>query len=304
VTTVNFPSSSTVDSNLYIYKATYTPSSDFIGSVNISVPSSGVFSYSWLDVTSYVILGSGGGYFTSVTRTTAVTGGDTELINVDTEFRFELNELNSAYEVNEGDSLTFIFDTVHLSNSHSLSYRVYKLNSDNSASDDFDSGVSGSLYFVNGSSTINVTLRNDISTEGTETFVFAVYDSEGNYLTHKNFNVIDTSLTPPDAPILTLESDTGIFSDDLVTSSGVVTLNGLDPDGFWEYRFSNADVWQLGSGSTLSLSDDGEKTVYVRQTDLAGNTSDVSTLSFILDTLSDAPILTLESDTGIFSDDP
>jgi hypothetical protein len=235
VTTILFPSLQTVDANLHIYKSTYVPSVDFFGNVNFSIASSGVFSYSWLDYIEYVYNGmTGSGYWRTATRTVNISSGDFETVAVDTEFRYELNSANGIYEVNEGDSLAFDFDTVHLTNPNSLSYQIYKINSVESVDEDFDGSTSGGLTFINGRAVINAQLSADNFSEGTETFAIGIYDSQQNQLTFKVFDVIDTSLTPPDAPTLALQSDTGLSAGDSITSSSVIHLGVLVDKGFWE----------------------------------------------------------------------
>ena len=56
-------------------------------------------------------------------------------------------------------------------------------------------------------------------------------------------------------------------------------------NGAWEYRLNTTDAWQTGSGLSLTVTGDGTKSVYVRQTDLAGNTSTVSSLALTLDSI-------------------
>jgi hypothetical protein len=106
-------------------------------------------------------------------------------------------------------------------------------------------------------------------------------------------------------PTLALAADSGSSGSDRVTNSGVINVNGLEAGGSWEYSSNGGNSWSAGSGSSLTLSGDGPKTVRVRQTDAAGNVSEASAaLSVTLDTTAPAsPVPTLGSDTGSSASD-
>lgn len=94
--------------------------------------------------------------------------------------------------------------------------------------------------------------------------------------------------------------DTGISNSDGVTNNGLVQINDLSSGSIWEYSLDGA-TWKQGSGESLSLTGDGNKSVRIHQIDKAGNLSDNDSLSFTLDTK--APNVTtaitkLSSDTG------
>ncbi|MFK4624025.1 putative delta-60 repeat protein [Bradyrhizobium diazoefficiens] len=100
------------------------------------------------------------------------------------------------------------------------------------------------------------------------------------------------------APLLSLP-DSGILGDG-ITKAGKFTVFGLETDATWEYSV-NGGPYVAGTGSgitSFTVTGDGPKTVLVRQTDLAGNTSAPTSFSFTLDTSAAAPVLVLATDSG------
>ena len=93
-------------------------------------------------------------------------------------------------------------------------------------------------------------------------------------------------------------SDTGLGSIDLVTNQGGVQVSGLEADGVWSYSTDGGANWfasRSGTDTSLSVLGDDSQTVWVRQTDVAGNVSEVGSLSFELDTVAPSiPVLNLE----------
>jgi len=138
-------------------------------------------------------------------------------------------------------------------------------------------------------------------------------DLAGNTSTNSNALVF-TLKTLVDTPVTTgLQSDTGSSASDKLTNTGAVNVT-LEPVSTslagWQYSTNGGGTWIDGtlpvSGTTgvLTLSGDGAKSVIIRQTDLAGNTSSTSTpFTFTLDTTVAAPTLSLASDTGSSSSD-
>lgn len=99
---------------------------------------------------------------------------------------------------------------------------------------------------------------------------------------------VPVDLTAPAVPTLTLLNDTGVRSDDGVTSSGQIHVGGLE-DGATLRVSTNGGDWQaLAAGTTVVDQDwlfpfGGRPTVQVQQVDRAGNASDAASLSFTLD---------------------
>jgi len=86
------------------------------------------------------------------------------------------------------------------------------------------------------------------------------------------------------APTLALAADTGSSASDGVTRNGQINVTGLEAGGTWQYSSDGGGNWSNGSGTSLTLTGDGAKSVIARQTDLAGNASaNSSALGFTLD---------------------
>ena len=103
-------------------------------------------------------------------------------------------------------------------------------------------------------------------------------------------------MTDPAAPTLTLTNDTGSSGTDNITSNAALTLAGDEVGAVVEY--STDDINWSG---TLPVAAAGANTVYVRQTDVAGNVGPSSSITFTVDTAPpSAPSIDLAatSDTG------
>ena len=99
----------------------------------------------------------------------------------------------------------------------------------------------------------------------------------------------------PAAPVVALVNDTGTPGD-LITSDPGLTLTGTEAGATVEYS-ANGSAWTTAApGGVLGQ---GLDTVQVRQTDVAGNVSSPSSVSFALDSVAPvAPGVTLTNDTG------
>ncbi|WP_170968187.1 Ig-like domain-containing protein, partial [Vibrio kanaloae] len=167
----------------------------------------------------------------------------------------------------------------------------------------------------NGSSiSISATIERDgqETTPGTE-FVTTGFEALGMSRTQSlslldAFRSIDQRLgtdnetigdtTAPDAPTLTLDTDSGSAADDLLTNDGSFTVGGTEEGATAEYLVDGN--WT----TTAPVPTEGDNTITVRQTDAAGNTSGSSELTFTLDTTAPAaPTLTLDTDSGSAADD-
>jgi hypothetical protein len=119
-------------------------------------------------------------------------------------------------------------------------------------------------------------------------------------------NVSDAALLDflldTEAPLavdFTLAQDTGSSNADGITSVGKLLISAAEDNALVEYSTDGGQTW---SGGFTAV--EGLNTVQVRQTDLAGNTSDVAALSFTLDaTAPSAPMIALAQDTGLFAND-
>ncbi|MFG3502273.1 retention module-containing protein, partial [Pseudomonas sp. NPDC047963] len=105
----------------------------------------------------------------------------------------------------------------------------------------------------------------------------------------------DTSVS---APTVSLLIDSGASSSDSITNSGALTIGGTEAGATIEYSTDGGKTW-----SPTFTPAEGNNTVSVRQTDVAGNTSGATTISFVLDTQIAAPSVSLTSDTGASGSD-
>ena len=85
---------------------------------------------------------------------------------------------------------------------------------------------------------------------------------------------LDTTIV---APGVSLTNDTGTSNSDLITSDGTLTLANIEAGATVQYSVDGGTTW---TGSFTAV--EGANTVEVRQTDIAGNTSAVGTLTFTL----------------------
>ncbi|MFL7022131.1 Ig-like domain-containing protein [Vibrio cyclitrophicus] len=148
-------------------------------------------------------------------------------------------------------------------------------------------------YLVDG----NWTTTAPVPTEGDNTITVRQTDAAGNTSGSSELTfTLDT--TAPDAPTLTLDTDSGSAADDFLTNDGSFTVGGTEEGATVEYLVDGN--WT----TTAPVPTEGDNTITVRQTDAAGNTSGSSELTFTLDTTApDAPTLTLDTDSGSAADD-
>jgi hypothetical protein len=59
-------------------------------------------------------------------------------------------------------------------------------------------------------------------------------------------------MTTPNAPTLSLNNDSGINNQDGVTQSGLIRVDGLQPDALWQYSTDGGQNWRLGVRVGLS----------------------------------------------------
>ncbi|EIZ1354593.1 Ig-like domain-containing protein, partial [Vibrio vulnificus] len=98
--------------------------------------------------------------------------------------------------------------------------------------------------------------------------------------------------TAPDAPQISLDTDSGSLADDFLTNKGDFTVAGTEEGATVEY-FVNGE-WT----TTAPTPAEGDNTIIVRQTDAAGNTSGSSTLTFTLDTAAQAGTVSVDPITS------
>ncbi|EJX1090527.1 TPA: Ig-like domain-containing protein, partial [Vibrio vulnificus] len=148
-------------------------------------------------------------------------------------------------------------------------------------------------YFVDG----EWTTIEPVAVEGENTIIIRQTDEAGNSSESSTLTfTLDT--TAPDAPQISLDTDSGSLVDDFLTNKGDFTVAGTEEGATVEY-FVNGE-WTTTAPTPV----EGDNTIVVRQTDAAGNTSGSSTLTFTLDTTApDAPQINLDTDSGSLADD-
>ncbi|MGB1091388.1 MAG: Ig-like domain-containing protein, partial [Oceanobacter sp.] len=144
--------------------------------------------------------------------------------------------------------------------------------------------------FVAGESSNQISL-----TDGTyeaDDIVIRQYDLAGNMTETSNGGalVVDTTA---EAPVISLQNDSGLYDNDLITNDGTLSLSGVEEGATVQYSIDNENTW---SDSFTAI--EGENSVQVRQIDAAGNISAASeTLTFELDT---TPISTIDTSVVVF----
>ncbi|AYQ56471.1 hypothetical protein MS2017_0743 [Bathymodiolus thermophilus thioautotrophic gill symbiont] len=120
-------------------------------------------------------------------------------------------------------------------------------------------------------------------------------DGAGNISDEQTFFfTLDTSVA-----ILTaaLETDTGGSNSDNLTKDATVNITNLETGATWEYSKDNGTNWTTGTGTSFELAENtvyAENAIQVRQTDKAGNVSDITQMAAItIDNI--APIINTAS---------
>ncbi|CAC9606802.1 hypothetical protein [uncultured Gammaproteobacteria bacterium] len=103
-----------------------------------------------------------------------------------------------------------------------------------------------------------------------------------------------SDITKPVKPTFDFE-DTGLLNNDGVTSNGMITVSDLEVGSTWKYTTNGSD-FQDGSNNSFTLEEGtyAANTIQIKQTDAAGNVSDISknTLRIVVD--STGPIFDLQ----------
>ncbi|WP_232462355.1 beta strand repeat-containing protein, partial [Burkholderia ubonensis] len=129
------------------------------------------------------------------------------------------------------------------------------------------------------------------ATEGLNDIQVRQTDIAGNTSSATSFSfTLDTSAA---APGVALTTDSGSSASDHVTNVGTLNLTGVETGATVEYSTDGGHTWSTSFNATEGLND-----VQVRQTDVAGNTSDPTSFSFTLDTSAAAPGVALTTDSG------
>ncbi|WP_260426812.1 Ig-like domain-containing protein, partial [Burkholderia sp. Bp9142] len=143
-------------------------------------------------------------------------------------------------------------------------------------------------YSIDGGHTWNASFN---AVEGVNDVQVRQTDIAGNTSNPTSFSfTLDTSAA---APSVALTTDSGSSATDHITNVGTLNLAGVETGATVEYSIDGGHTWNTSFSAIEGVND-----VQVRQTDIAGNTSDPTSLSFTLDTSAAAPGVALTIDSG------
>uniref|UniRef100_UPI0037C8D3B5 retention module-containing protein n=1 Tax=Pseudomonas sp. TaxID=306 RepID=UPI0037C8D3B5 len=125
--------------------------------------------------------------------------------------------------------------------------------------------------------------------EGVNLVLVRQTDPSGN--ASPSASIVFTLDTQVIAPTLTLNSDSGTPGD-RITNDGTYNVSGAEPGAVVEFS-TDGVTWS----PTAPVAVEGSNTIQVRQTDIAGNTSPTSSLTFILDTT--PPVITVNAPDNV-----
>ncbi|SHE22239.1 Flagellar hook-length control protein FliK [Bathymodiolus brooksi thiotrophic gill symbiont] len=139
--------------------------------------------------------------------------------------------------------------------------------------------ISNNLPSVNSDNTW--TLGNDSTwtsklTQGDYT-VTVYLSGNGGSVTDSNSITTAIDTVKPAQPAFSFE-DTGLLNNDGISNNGVITINNLEVNATWQYSISGDNGFVDGTGSSFTLANNTiyvANAIQVRQTDAAGNVSDI-----------------------------
>ena len=154
--------------------------------------------------------------------------------------------------------------------------------------------------------------RLSLGSDGAKTLSTNITDAAGNVSANASGSFkLDTAVA---ASTVVLTTDSGVSASDQITNVAAFTVGSLEvvsagASGFSYLQYQvdvNTGAWTTGALGATSVSSsafagaaDGAHTLFVRQVDLAGNVSAVTTQTFTLDaTAPGAPTLALTTDSG------
>ncbi|WP_153023135.1 Ig-like domain-containing protein, partial [Aliivibrio fischeri] len=211
-----------------------------------------------------------------------------------------VREIDAAGNVSGSNTLDFVLDT-QAPNAPTITLDVDSgisdgdlLTNDGSFTVTLSEDGNTVEYFVNGEWTTDA----PIATEGANSITVRETDAAGNVSGSSTLDfVLDTQA--PNAPTITLDTDSGKLGNDFLTNDGSFTVTPSEVGNTVEYQAADGS-WSTTPPAVV----EGDNSIVVRETDTAGNVSGSSTLDFVLDTqVPSAPIITLDTDSGKLGDD-
>ncbi|MBA5690746.1 Ig-like domain-containing protein, partial [Rugamonas apoptosis] len=132
-------------------------------------------------------------------------------------------------------------------------------------------------------------------TDGAHTVSITDTDVAGNTSTASTTFTLDTATA---APVVALSSDSGSSGSDGITNVGTLAISGTEAGATISYSTDGGTTW-TNSFSAV----EGDNSVIVRATDVAGNTHNAAAFTFTLDTATAAPVVALAHDSGASGSD-
>ncbi|TWX62468.1 Ig-like domain-containing protein, partial [Colwellia sp. C1TZA3] len=216
---------------------------------------------------------------------------------VDGEYTVTVTDTDTAGNVKTA-STTFTLDTT-------LAIPTVGLTTDSGTLNDDVITNDAALSFSEAASDVNRTYSIDgaaATTEYTAPTVDGEYtvtvtdtDIAGNVKTASTTFTLDTTVAMPS---ITLDNDSGASASDTITNDEALTFSAVAADVTRVYSIDGAAATKEYSAPTV----DGEYTVTVTDTDIAGNVKTAST-TFTLDTTLAIPTVGLTTDSGTLNDD-
>ncbi|GAM65595.1 probable RTX [Vibrio ishigakensis] len=124
---------------------------------------------------------------------------------------------------------------------------------------------------------------------GSNTVEVRQIDSAGNVSTSSSLTfTLDNTAA---APSVSLTTDSGSSTSDNITNVGDLSIGGVEQGATVEYSIDNGVHW-----STQFTPTEGVNNVQVRQTDVAGNVSPATSLTYTLDTQTDIRVNSAQVD--------
>jgi hypothetical protein len=206
---------------------------------------------------------------------------------------------SSTTNVNEGGSVTFNFITSGIANGQPVYWTITGSNN----SSDFVGGVSSGNVIVNSNAaSLVLTLANDLTTEGTESFALQLRTGglAGTIMAISNtIYVVDTSITPAPVPTVTgVEirklSNSGSPANFSINENSSVNLYAMVL-----YSDSSSAPYSNVIGSNITWS---ETNPYVTLTGASGNQITLNTLSVPADQAAQSVTVSITTSAGVFTD--
>ncbi|WP_232453744.1 Ig-like domain-containing protein, partial [Burkholderia ubonensis] len=205
----------------------------------------------------------------------------------------QVRQIDVAGNTSSATSFSFTLDTSAAAPGVALT-----TDSGSSASDHVTNVGTLNLTGIETGATVQYSVDNGVhwntsfsAVEGVNNVQVRQIDVAGNTSSATSFSfTLDTSAA---APGVALTTDSGSSAVDHITNVGTLNLSGIETGATVEYSTDGGHTWSTSFNATEGLND-----VQVRQTDIAGNTSDPTSFSFTLDTSAAAPGVALTTDSG------